>query len=166
MSRFYLFLLGSFCSLLVVACDSTTQEQQEVVVIEAEPPVVDSLQLQLDTYQLQLDSARLNTDKALRQLERLDMQLQDSIKGTQVPPQLQEETINTYQNKLHDVRQMQTALRRWQQQERSLPDTLTNLQRKDQLKIQLHQVEQLLQESWLIRQQSREVMLESDRDDY
>lgn len=166
MSRFYLFLLGSFCCLLASACDSTTQEQQKVVVIEEAPPVVDSLQLQLDNYELQLDSARINTDKALQQLERLDKQLQDSIKGTQVPPQLQEETINTYQNKLHDVRQMQTALRRWQQEEGALPDTLSNLQRKDQLEKQLHLVEQLLQESWLIRQQSREAMLESDRDDY
>lgn len=166
MSRFYLFLVWPFCCLLAAACDSTTNEQQEVVVVEEVPPVADSLQLQLETYELQLDSARVNINKALRQLDRLGKQLQDSIKGTQVPPQLQEETINTYQNKLHDVRQMQTALRRWQHEEATLPDTLTNLQRKEQLEKQLQQIEQLLQESWLVRIQSREAMQESDREGY
>ncbi len=159
-----LLLFPLFC--FVVSCDNTNNEKQEVVVIPPPPPAVDSVQLQIAAYQQQLDSTRENISRTLRQLDRLDKQLQDSINGTKVPPQLQEETIHNYKNKLHEVRQVQTALKHWQEQEVKPPDSLTNLQRKAYLEEQIQQLDRLMQETQQVRYEANKVMLESDQEEY
>jgi competence protein ComGC len=157
-----------FVLVVVIACNENKPvDEQEVIVIEKSAPAVDSVQLQVAAYELQLNEAEENIGKTIRQLNRLSAQLQDSIDGTQVPPQIQEETINNYRNKLYEVKQVQAALLQWQQRE--LPpstDSLTSLQRKEYLESQLQQLEQLMQETRYVRQEANEAMQESDRVEY
>lgn len=159
-------LLLSLCCLWLFSCDSASNEKQEVVVEKAPPPAIDSLQLQVEAYEFALDSARSDVANSLRLLGRLDKQLQDSIRGTRVPVQLQEETINTYKNRLYEVRQVEAALRQWQQQAVAPPDSLTTQQRKEYLEEQLAKLERLVQESSQVHRQSADAMQEADRAEY
>lgn len=136
------------------------------MVLEPPPPVVDSLLLQVQAYEEQLMAGQEEINKAQRQLSRLTSQLQDSIDGTRVPPQIQEETINNYRNKLHEVRQVQAALKQWEDGEHVPADSLRGEERKEFLEKQLQQLERLMAETQQVRREAQAAMQESDRDEY
>lgn len=153
-------LLFSLC-----ACDEQPK-QQEVIVEQKPAPVVDSLQLQVMAYEQQLIAAEEDINKAMRQLDRVSAQLQDSIAGTEVPPQLQEEMIASYQNRLHEVREVKAALRQWQERDIKPADSLTTSERKDFLEKQLEQLERLMWQSRQVRREAQSTMQEADSEDY
>lgn len=152
---------------VATACgDNKSVEQQTEVVQEVPPPVVDSAQLQVVAYEQQLVEAQDDISKTLRQLNRLSTQLQDSIDGTQVPPQIQEETINNYRNKLHEVRQVQASLKQWQDREIKASDSLSSEERKAFLEDQIQQLERLMQETQQVRREAQSAMQDSDQEAY
>ncbi|WP_224999577.1 hypothetical protein [Cesiribacter sp. SM1] len=161
-------LLVLFVLLAASACNENKPvEEQRVVVMEEPAPAVDSVQLQIAAYESQLNEAEEDIGKTIRQLNRLSAQLQDSIDGTRVPPQIQEETIDNYRNRLHEVKQVQAALLQWQQRELApANDSLTTVERKEFLEKQLQQLEQLMRETRYVRQEANEAMQESDGEEY
>lgn len=155
-------------AVLVAALGSCGEEprQQEVIVEQRPEVVVDSLQLQLTAYVQQLTAAEEDVSVAMLQLDRLSAQLQDSIEGTEVPPQLQEEMISSYQNRLHEVSRVKSALRQWQQKDHSPADSLSAQQQKEHLEKELEQLEKLLWQSRQVRREANSTMQEADRDEY
>ncbi|AHM62101.1 hypothetical protein D770_19250 [Flammeovirgaceae bacterium 311] len=166
MMRNYGWVLLTAFALVVNACNDNKTEQEVVVVEEPPVPLVDSVQLQVEAYEQQLSKAEEDIGRTIRQLNRLSAQLEDSINGTRVPPQIQEETIDNYRNKLYEVKQVQQTLLQWQERETPPADSLSTLQRKEYLEAQLHQLEQLMQETRNVRLEANQAMQESDRDEY
>lgn len=167
MKIYALFLLLPPVIFVATACgDNKTVEQQTEVVQEVPAPVVDSAQLQIVAYEQQLAEAQDDISKTLRQLNRLSAQLQDSINGTQVPPQIQEETINNYRNKLHEVRQVQASLKQWQDRELRAADSLNSQERIAYLEDQIQQLERLMQETQQVRREAQSAMQDADQEAY
>lgn len=157
-SAFWMLLAFVF---VVSACEDKPK-QQEVIVVEEPEPVVDSVQLQVVAYEQQLAEADEDISKTLRQLDRLSAQLQDSINGTEVPAQFQEEIINNYRNQLHDVRQVRAALNQWKERDARPADTLTTQERKEFLENQLEQLDRLMQETRQVRYEAQTTIKEAD----
>lgn len=157
-------IYGPLCCSLVLllsACnEQPEQKEAEVLVVEVPEPVVDSLQLSLMSYRQQLSEASEEVEVTVRQLDRLSTQLEDSIEGTEVPPQLQEEVIADYQNMLLEVKEMKAALQQWKNKGVSSADSLSALEQKAYLEKRLRQLEWLMQQSSAVKQEVKSSMQE------
>lgn len=112
------FLLFSGFCLLLLACGQKPEQKSEAPVVVVEPAPVEEEEVPSEEEQLREEVMTIHDRAMLRmsEIRRLSSQLNDSIENTGVNPMYQEEAINSYRNRLKELKDADEAMRQWMRQ--------------------------------------------------
>lgn len=111
------FLFFFALCLVLTGCEQKPEQKTEAPIVVVEPePVVEEAPSEEE--QLKEEVIEIHDRAMLRmsEIRRLRTQLNDSIENTGVNPMYQEEAINTYRNRLKELKDADDAMRQWMRQ--------------------------------------------------
>ncbi len=140
----FLFITG-ILSVFLLSCEQKTEKKEALPVVEVAPePKVE--EAPSEEAQLREEVMAIHDRAMLRlsEIRKLSNQLNDSIENTGVNPMFQEEAINTFRNRLKELKEADDNMRQWmrnfKQEENMSAEEQTEYLRREKQKIQ--QVEQ------------------------
>ena len=111
------FLLFSAFCMLLLACEQKPEQKKELPVVVVEPePVVEEAPSEEEQLREEVMAIHDRAMLRMAEIRRLSNQLNDSIENTGVNPMFQEEAINSYRNRLKELKDADDAMRQWMRQ--------------------------------------------------
>lgn len=111
------FLLFSAFCMLLLACEQKPEQKKELPVVVVEPePVVEEAPSEEEQLRDEVMAIHDRAMLRMAEIRRLSNQLNDSIENTGVNPMFQEEAINSYRNRLKELKDADDAMRQWMRQ--------------------------------------------------